>query len=185
MIESTPEPAIPVSVRDASTLLSLTPEEALATVTEWGEPKYRAQQIIDWIYQRRVRDVSEMTNLSRSLREKLAAWKPLRTMEITQIQGSRDTTQKFLFRLQDRRYVESVFIRANVTEEGDRADRRTLCVSSQVGCAYDCKFCASGLAGFTRNLRADEIIEQVMQVEAHSGQRVDNMVFMGMGRTVG
>jgi 23S rRNA (adenine2503-C2)-methyltransferase len=181
MIESASEPAVPASVRDTSTLLGLTPEEALAMVLEWGEPKYRAQQIIQWIYERRVTSVADMTNLSRGLREKLTDWKPLRTMQIAQVQGAQDATQKFLFRLQDRRYVESVFIRANVTDDGERADRRTLCVSSQVGCAYDCKFCASGLAGFTRNLRADEIVEQVMQVEAHSGQRVDNMVFMGMG----
>jgi 23S rRNA (adenine2503-C2)-methyltransferase len=177
MTDSAPES----STNPALALLGQLPEDLAAAVASWGEPAYRAKQISEWIYQRRVTKIEEMTNLSRELRGKLSAWKPLRTMEIAEVQGARDTTQKFLFRLQDRRYVESVFIRANLTDDGERADRRTLCVSSQVGCAYDCKFCASGLAGFTRNLRADEIIEQVVQVEAHSGQRVDNIVFMGMG----
>jgi 23S rRNA (adenine2503-C2)-methyltransferase len=77
--------------------------------------------------------------------------------------------------------VESVVIPANPALYGDKADRRTICVSSQVGCAYDCKFCASGLAGFTRNLNPDEIVEQVLQAEALDGQRIDNIVFMGMG----
>jgi 23S rRNA (adenine2503-C2)-methyltransferase len=96
-------------------------------------------------------------------------------------QGSADTTRKLLFRLRDGRYVESVVIPANPTLYGERADRRTICVSSQVGCAYDCKFCASGLAGFTRNLTPDEIVEQILQAEALDGQRIDNIVFMGMG----
>ena len=169
------------NLREPSALIGLLPEEIAETMASWGEPAYRAKQVVEWAYQRRAKDYDAMTNLSVGLRGKLAEWKALHTMEISQVQGSRDTTQKFLFRLHDRRYVESVFIRANVSEDGERADRRTLCVSSQVGCAYDCKFCASGLAGFTRNLRTDEIIEQVIQVERHSQQRVDNIVFMGMG----
>lgn len=162
-------------------VVGLLPEEIAATLAEWGEPAYRAKQVARWVYEHRVSDYAEMTNLSVSLRARLTDWMPLRTMKIAEVQGARDTTQKYLFRLHDRRYVESVFIRANVSEDGERADRRTLCVSSQVGCAYDCKFCASGLAGFTRNLRADEIVEQVIQVEHHTQERVDNIVFMGMG----
>jgi 23S rRNA (adenine2503-C2)-methyltransferase len=122
-----------------------------------------------------------MTSLSKPLRAKLAAAHPLHTMRIARVQGSADATRKFLFRLHDGRYVESVLIPPNRGAFGDMSDRRTICVSSQVGCAYDCKFCASGLAGFTRNLRADEIVEQILQVEAHSGERIDNVVFMGMG----
>lgn len=177
-----PQETLPItSARDISALTGLLPEEIAEMMASWGEPAYRAKQVTEWAYQRRAGKYEDMTNLSLALRTKLAEWKPLSTMEISQVQGARDTTQKFLFRLHDRRYVESVFIRANVAEDGERADRRTLCVSSQVGCAYDCKFCASGLAGFTRNLRADEIVEQVIQVERHSQQRVDNIVFMGMG----
>ncbi len=81
----------------------------------------------------------------------------------------------------DGRFIETVLIPASPALYGSRSDRRTLCVSSQVGCAYDCKFCASGLAGFTRNLTAGEIVEQVVQVEKVAGERVDNLVFMGMG----
>lgn len=181
MSEIAVDSPLTTQIRENAALTGMLPDEIAGQMAAWGEPAYRAKQVTEWVYQRRAASYGDMSNLSRPLREKLAEWKPLHTMEIAQVQGSKDTTQKFLFRLHDRRYVESVFIRANVSEEGDRADRRTLCVSSQVGCAYACKFCASGLAGFARNLRADEIIEQVIQVERHSGQRVDNMVFMGMG----
>ena len=171
----------PASAREPASLIGMLPDEIAAMLQSWDEPTYRAKQVTEWVYQRRAASYEEMTNLSLPLRTRLATWKPLHTMSIAEVQGSHDTTRKYLFRLHDRRYVESVFIPANLTDDGERADRRTLCVSSQVGCAYDCKFCASGLAGFTRNLGAEEIIEQVIQVERHSGQRVDNIVFMGMG----
>ncbi len=157
------------------------PEELAEEFAAWGEPRYRVPQVLDWVFQKRAGSYADMTSLSKSLRARLTETHPLHTMKIAQVQGSRDTTQKFLFRLHDGRYVESVLIPANRSALGDMSDRRTICVSSQVGCAYDCKFCASGLAGFTRNLRADEIVEQILQVEAHSGQRIDNVVFMGMG----
>ncbi len=95
--------------------------------------------------------------------------------------NSDDTTQKYLYRLHDGRYVESVLIPANPALYGDKSDRHTICVSSQVGCAYDCKFCASGLAGFTRNLSSAEIVEQILHTEQISGEKVNNLVFMGMG----
>ncbi len=160
---------------------ALLPEEFTAAFAAWGQPVFRAKQLGEWIFERRALDYGAMTNLPRELREKLATWRPIRTLSLAKVQGSKDTTRKFLFRLHDGRYVESVFIPASVAFDGSRADRRTLCVSSQVGCAYGCVFCASGLAGFTRNLRADEIVEQVLQAEAESQERVDNIVFMGMG----
>lgn len=95
--------------------------------------------------------------------------------------GSKDTTQKFLFRLRDGNLIESVLIPASPALYGERSDRQTICVSSQVGCAYGCKFCASGLEGWTRNLDAGEIVQQLIAVEAESGERIDNVVFMGMG----
>lgn len=103
------------------------------------------------------------------------------SLEHNKTQGSEDTTRKFLFKLHDGRYVESVLIPANPALYGEGSDRRTLCVSSQVGCAYGCKFCASGLAGFSRNLDASEIAGQVLAAEQLSGERVDSLVFMGMG----
>jgi 23S rRNA (adenine2503-C2)-methyltransferase len=94
---------------------------------------------------------------------------------------SPDTTRKFLFQLPDDSLIETVLIPASPALYGSASDRRTLCVSTQVGCAYGCKFCASGLGGFTRNLNAAEIVEQIVQVEAGAGEKINNLVFMGMG----
>ena len=155
--------------------------ELEASFAKMNEPAFRARQLVQWIYEKRANDFDEMTNLGKSLRAKLAESTSLSTMECVRAQGSHDTTQKFLFRLQDRQFVETVLIPASPALYGSASDRRTACVSSQVGCAYGCKFCASGLAGFSRNLGASEIVEQLLQVERISGERVNNIVFMGMG----
>jgi len=156
--------------------------DALALwLKEQGEPAFRAAQILEWVWKKKVTSFDAMTNLSASLRAKLAASFRITALEHSTTQGAADTTRKFLFRLHDGRYVESVLIPANPALYGEKSDRRTLCVSSQVGCAYGCKFCASGLAGFTRNLDASEIAGQVLAAEQLSGERVDNLVFMGMG----
>lgn len=162
-------------------LLGMMPGEVEALIKEMGEPGFRAKQVVEWTFVRRVADIESMTNLPKALRERLKERLVTRTMTIATVSGSADTTRKFLLKLNDGRYVETVLIPANPALYGGKSDRRTLCVSSQVGCAYDCKFCASGLAGFTRNLTAGEIVEQIVQVEAHTGERVDNLVFMGMG----
>jgi 23S rRNA (adenine2503-C2)-methyltransferase len=162
-------------------LLGLSPTDIAAFVAESGEPAFRAKQILEWIYAKRAISIEAMSSLSKSLRVALAEKFTARCLTIAKVTGSEDTTRKFLLKLQDGRYVETVLIPANPALYGGDSDRRTLCVSSQVGCAYDCKFCASGLAGFTRNLTAAEIVEQIVQVEAYAGERVDNLVFMGMG----
>ena len=162
-------------------LLGMTPGEVEALIKEMGEPGFRAKQVVEWTFARRVADIEAMTNLPKALRERLKERLVTRSMSIATVSGSADTTRNFLLKLHDGRYVETVLIPANPALYGGKSDRRTLCVSSQVGCAYDCKFCASGLAGFTRNLTAGEIVEQIVQVEAHTGERVDNLVFMGMG----
>ncbi len=158
---------------------------APAALAEWladqEEPPFRGKQILDWIWKKKAGAFDEMTNLPAALREKLAASYRLSALGHAKTQGSEDTTRKFLFKLHDGRYIESVLIPANPALYGERSDRRTLCVSSQVGCAYGCKFCASGLAGYTRNLDASEIVGQVLAAEKISGERVDNLVFMGMG----
>jgi 23S rRNA (adenine2503-C2)-methyltransferase len=105
----------------------------------------------------------------------VAQLEPLRTL------GSEDTTRKFLFRLLDGNLIESVLIPASPALYGDASDRRTICVSTQVGCAYGCKFCASGLDGWSRNLEPAEIVDQLLQVERLSGETINNVVFMGMG----
>ena len=135
--------------------LSGVPPQALA---EWlkaaGQPAFRCAQILDWVWKKNVGSIEAMTNLPASLRASLAECFRLSALEHTHTQGAADTTRKFLFRLHDGRYVESVLIPANPALYGEASDRHTLCVSSQVGCAYGCRFCASGLAGFTRNLDA-------------------------------
>jgi 23S rRNA (adenine2503-C2)-methyltransferase len=170
-----------VAAMHQSAVTGLSLEEVSSALEELGEPNYRAKQLVQWIYEKRAGGYDQMSNLGKGLREKLSQWRSLTTMECVTVQGSKDTTQKFLFKLHDGRYVETVLIPASPALYGSAADRRTACVSSQVGCAYDCKFCASGLAGFTRNLGADEIVEQLLQVERHSGEKVNNIVFMGMG----
>jgi 23S rRNA (adenine2503-C2)-methyltransferase len=146
-----------------------------------GQTKFRAKQIVQWLYEKRAKNWEEMTNLSQSLRSQLAATFSIERLPVVRLTGSQDTTRKFLFRLHDGRLIETVKIPANVHFDGGRSDRITLCVSSQVGCAYDCKFCASGLAGFTRNLSVEEIVGQVLAAEEEAGDTVCNIVFMGMG----
>lgn len=171
----------PIPAKPASSLLGLTPPETAALMAELGQPAFRAKQVTEWTFAKRAPSIEAMSNLPKPLREALGERWVTRSMSIATVTGAADTTRKFLLRLQDGRFVETVLIPANPALYGSRSDRHTLCVSSQVGCAYDCKFCASGLAGFTRNLTAAEIVEQIVQVEAHTGARVDNLVFMGMG----
>src|SRR5213076_780417 len=140
-----------------------------------------ARQITDWLYKTRVNTIDEMTDLPRSLRTRLMDRFSLGNIDLVRVLGARDTTRKFLFRLADGNLIESVLIRASPALYGGRSDRRTICISTQVGCAYGCKFCASGLEGFTRNLRANEIVDQIIAIERASGEKIDNIVFMGMG----
>jgi len=146
-----------------------------------SEPSYRAGQITDWLYKKRVDSIDKMTDVPQSLRERLAAKFSFSKIDVVRVLGSRDTTRKFLFRLSDANLIESVLIPASPALYGEKSDRRTVCISTQVGCAYGCKFCASGLEGFSRNLRANEIIDQIIAIERASGEKIDNIVFMGMG----
>jgi 23S rRNA (adenine2503-C2)-methyltransferase len=137
-----------------------------------------------------------MANLPKILREKLDENFSLQTLELVRKQGSTGATQKFLWRLHDHALIESVLIPASPALYGDASDRHTLCMSTQVGCAYGCKFCASGLNGWKRNLTPNEIVEQVLAVERLDDQShgenanspkprttrlIDNIVVMGMG----
>ncbi len=162
-------------------LQTLALEEIATELLAHGEKSYRAKQLTDWLYKKRAHSFAEMTNLPQPLREKLTEQFEFETLEQVRLLGSADTTRKFLFRLRDGNLIESVLIPASPALYGERSDRLTLCVSTQVGCAYGCKFCASGLDGWTRNLEASEIVAQILAAEAASGERIDNIVFMGMG----
>ncbi len=150
---------------------SLTLEELQEQLQAWAQPPYRAGQILEWLYLHHATSWHQMTNLPRLLRDQLRAHYLFRTLGLVRKQGARDTTQKFLWRLSDGALVESVLIPANPALYGDPSDRQTLCVSTQVGCAYGCKFCASGLEGWKRNLTPDEIVEQVLAVERLAGRK--------------
>jgi 23S rRNA (adenine2503-C2)-methyltransferase len=147
-----------------------------------GEPRFRAGQILEWLYKRRVSRWEDMTNLPAPLRAKLSADLPVVPLETVRESGSADTTtRKFLFRLEDGQMIETVLIPASPALYGEASDRRTVCISSQVGCAYGCKFCASGLDGWRRDLSAGEIVGQFLRAEALADERINNIVFMGMG----
>lgn len=147
-----------------------------------GHKAFRATQVMEWVWRHRVADFSAMTNLPPGLRGELAARFTLRPLEVVEVSESAvGATRKFLSRLQDGHFVESVIIPAAVGRGGAHSSRMTLCVSSQVGCKFGCRFCASGLLGFTRNLTASEIVAQIVAAEEIAGERVDNLVFMGMG----
>ena len=160
---------------------SLLLNELQGDVRDLAEPSYRAGQITDWLYKKRVDSIEKMTDLPQSLRERFAEKFSFSKIDVVRVLGSRDTTRKFLFRLSDANLIESVLIPASPALYGEKSDRRTICISTQVGCAYGCKFCASGLEGFSRNLRANEIIDQIIAIERVSGEKIDNIVFMGMG----
>ncbi len=144
-----------------------------------GEKPFRARQILQWIHQRNVDAFDEMTDLSKNLRGQLAKVATVRLPEVISEQRSADGTVKWLFESGAGQAVETVFI--------PEPERGTLCVSSQVGCALDCAFCATGAQGFNRNLNVDEIIGQVTHANRHLPTRpngkpaVTNVVFMGMG----
>jgi 23S rRNA (adenine2503-C2)-methyltransferase len=145
-------------------------------LSRWGKERYRARQISRWIYQQFAEEFSAMTDLSKDFREELTRGCRVSSPPAERVEVSVDGTEKCLFRLEDGEMVESVLI----PEE----DRRTLCISSQVGCALRCGFCATGATGFRRNMTSAEIVHQVcfaVKRLTEKGERLTNVVFMGMG----
>ena len=130
---------------------------------DWDEvPRYRREQVRKWIFEKGFLDWDKMSNLPKSLKSELSQRVDLLPMEAVKVQGSSDTTKKILWKLRDQQLIESVLIRATEGTKGVRASRLTLCVSTQVGCALGCKFCASGLDGLKRNLSTGEIVCQIL-----------------------
>ncbi len=152
-------------------LLGMTLAELVQVTSLLGLPKYTARQIAQWVYVKRVRSIDEMTNLSKSAREQLKSAYVVGGEPPVHAMSSVDGTVKYLFRVDDANTVESVFI----PEEG----RATLCVSSQVGCKMNCRFCMTGKQGFSVNLTVNQILNQILSLPEH--EQLTNVVLMGMG----
>ena len=169
-----------MSHNEPTNLFDLDRDAFTRFMVEQGEKPFRAKQILKWLYQHNVRDIEQMTDVSKATRQKLKAIAHTQLPAVAQSQLSKDGTAKWLFDLHDGNLIETVFI--------PEADRGTLCVSSQVGCALDCSFCSTGRQGFNRNLSVSEIIGQVWLATnllaadpATSHRRITNIVMMGMG----
>lgn len=157
-------------------IYSLQPHQLEEWLIENGEKAFRAAQIFDWLYNKRVKTFEEMSNLSKALRDKLEASFALTTLSTIIKQESKDGTIKFLFQLQDGYSIETVLMRH---EYGN-----SVCVTTQVGCRIGCTFCASTLGGLKRHLLAGEIVEQVVKVQQaldEVNERVSHIVIMGIG----
>jgi 23S rRNA (adenine2503-C2)-methyltransferase len=155
-------------------IIGLTLEEMEQLMVSIGQPKYRAHQLFTWLYKKRITNLEQITVYSKALREQLVNSVYTGHLEIVKQQVSSDgETSKFLFRLKDNFFVESVYM-----VDGKR---RTICLSSQVGCALNCDFCATGKMGFKRNLSVGEIVDQLLIILKTLQVDVTNIVFMGMG----
>jgi 23S rRNA (adenine2503-C2)-methyltransferase len=168
---------VPSDDRAPIDLRSLMPAELAARLHAAGQPAYRSEQVFRWLHGQGVSRFDEMTNIPAPLREALAeggGWTPL-SEEV--IQHAADGTRKMRYRTADGRAIESVLI----PDDKEGRDKLTLCVSSQVGCAMDCSFCATATLGYGRNLSAGEIVEQVYRATRLAERRPTNLVFMGMG----
>ncbi len=140
--------------------------------TNIGEAKYKARQVYEWIYRKRIFDFDEMSNLKKDLREKLKTDFSCKPLKIEKVQSS-SLTKKYLFRLDDGNYIEAVLM---IHDYG-----RSVCVSSQVGCNMGCRFCESGRLKKVRNLESGEIVRQLLAIEEVDGKRIDSVVIMGIG----
>ena len=155
-------------------ILSMTLEEMMVAFEELKIQKFRAKQVYEWLHRHLAGSYDEMSNLPKSLREELADKFPLYNCEIARKQMSEiDSTVKYLFKLHDGDFVESVVMKYKYGY--------TICVSSQVGCKMGCAFCASTLGGFKRSLNAGEILSQLYTAQKDIGERISHIVLMGMG----
>ena len=158
-------------------LIGLDPEQIKLLFKELGQPSFRAQQLLNWLYEKAVVDFGKMSTFSQELRHSLEEKYAVTSLVLQRVQTSEDgQTEKFLWQLADGKLVESVLIASD--------DRRTVCVSSQVGCPARCAFCASGQQGFFRNLETEEIVGQIYLINnwlKERGERVSHIVYMGMG----
>lgn len=176
---TTPTP----SAEKTTNLKAFSEERLEAFLTSLGQPAYRGRQVFKWLYGKGATSFEEMTNLPKKLREDLSSVATIATIQLAHLQTASDETAKALFTLSTGRQIESVLI-PDIDEDG-KAKRLTVCVSSQVGCAMACSFCATGLMGFQQNLTVGEIFDQVWFMNDLALQRygrpITNIVYMGMG----
>lgn len=162
-------------------LKGLLPSELAEFFASIGEPKYRASQVFKRLYSHQTDSFGAMTELPTALRKHLEETADMRPLELSHLQQSSDGTKKILFRLADGREIETVLIPSESVEDDGMPKRLTICVSTQVGCALNCKFCATASLKMKRNLTAGEIVEQFLQAQQYSDKPITNLVFMGMG----
>ena len=152
---------------------SMTLTELKELMTELGEKPFRAKQIYSWLHEHLAASWEEMTNLPKSLKQKLEAY-PITALETVDVQISKtDGTRKYLFRLSDGNMIESVLMKYKYGN--------SVCISSQAGCRMGCRFCASTIGGLARNLLPSEMLDQIYRIQASIGERVSNVVVMGSG----
>ncbi|MFH1449589.1 MAG: 23S rRNA (adenine(2503)-C(2))-methyltransferase RlmN, partial [bacterium] len=157
-------------------LIGMTAAQLEDLLVSMGEKPYRGRQVFKWLYKARQYDFEQLTDLSKDLRARLTSEYMCEVLQASEEQVSSDGTRKYLFPLADGHAIESVLI------PEDEADRRTVCVSSQAGCALGCTFCATGALGFQRNLTVGEILSQLIYLRQTRGDDAfTNIVFMGMG----
>ena len=159
---------------DKIDILSLTFDELTEKIVEIGEKKFRAAQIFDWLHCKQAEGFSEMSNISSSLSTKLDEIFCIKKLNVVRkLESSIDNTVKYLYELPDGNHIESVLM--------DYKHGNSLCISTQVGCKMGCRFCASTIAGYKRDLLPSEILQQVYSAERNSGRHVDSIVLMGIG----
>ncbi len=153
---------------------SMTTDELEQLLTDMGEKRFRAGQLFRWMHQRLVKDIDEMSDLSKTLRDRLKSETSFTVLKKLKEQVSKtDGTRKYLWELHDGQRIESVFMKY---KHGN-----SVCISSQAGCAMGCRFCASAIGGFVRNLTPAEMLDQVYRIQDETGERIDNVTVMGTG----
>ncbi len=155
-------------------MLSMTLQEWEETLKQWGEPKFRAKQIFDWLHKKQITEIDDMTNISKGLREKLKQnGKISYTRQVKKLVSQIDGTIKYLFEIENGLVIESVFMHYHYGN--------TACISTQAGCRMGCSFCASTLDGVERNLTAGEMLSQIYEMQKDTGERISSVVLMGSG----
>lgn len=163
-----------IDIKALTDIKSLTRDRLRELLISYGEKKFRADQVFSWLHEKNIESFSEMTNISQSMRKMLEETSYIENVHMETVLASKiDPTKKYLWELRDKNMVESVWM--------EYKHGNSVCISSQVGCACGCKFCASTIDGVVRNLTASEMLEQIYKMQTTEGKRISNIVIMGTG----